>query len=69
MKVTLERYTALSKEEKNLKKAVKDMNVELHMKTKIVIENLTDAEVEEMLYRKWIFPISAGMNHTGEHCG
>ena len=24
-------------------------------------ENLTDAEVEEMLYRKWIFPISAGM--------
>lgn len=66
MKVTLERYTALSKEEKDLKKAVKDMNVELHMKTKTVIENLTDAEVDEMLYRKWIFPISAGMKTIPE---
>ena len=29
-------------------------------------ENLTDAEVDEMLYRKWIFPISAGMKTIPE---
>ena len=45
-------------EEKTLKKAVKDAQIALHLKTKITIEALTDQQVNELLHLKWIAPLS-----------
>lgn len=48
----------LINEEKALKKAVKEAAMALHLKTKNTIENLTDEQVNELLYLKWIEPLS-----------
>lgn len=45
-------------EEKALKKAVKEAQVALHLKTKTTIEGLTDEQVNELLHLKWITPLS-----------
>ncbi len=45
-------------EEKALKKAVKEAQVALHLKTKTTIEELTDEQVNELLHLKWITPLS-----------
>jgi type I restriction enzyme M protein len=45
-------------EEKKLKKAVKDAQITLHLKTKTTIEGLTDEQVNELLHLKWIAPLS-----------
>lgn len=45
-------------EEKKLKKAVKDAQIALHLKTKTTIEELTDEQVNELLHLKWIAPLS-----------
>lgn len=45
-------------EEKTLKKAVKEAQIALHLKTKTTIEGLTDAQVNELLHLKWITPLS-----------
>lgn len=45
-------------EEKKLKKAVKEAQVALHLKTKTTIEELTDEQVNELLHLKWITPLS-----------
>lgn len=45
-------------EEKALKKAVKEAQVALHLKTKTTIEGLTDQQVNELLHLKWIAPLS-----------
>jgi len=45
-------------EEKILKAAVKQEAAALHLKTKKTIENLSDAQVHELLERKWITPLS-----------
>lgn len=45
-------------EEKALKKAVKEAQVALHLKTKTTIEGLSDEQVYELLHLKWIEPIS-----------
>ncbi len=45
-------------EEKTLKAAIKQEAAALHLKTKKTIENLSDAEVHELLERKWIAPLS-----------
>ncbi|WP_328250340.1 N-6 DNA methylase [Pseudoalteromonas sp. PAST1] len=45
-------------EEKALKKAVKEAQVALHLKTKTTIEGLTDDQVNELLHLKWITPLS-----------
>jgi type I restriction enzyme M protein len=45
-------------EEKTLKAAVKQEAAALHLKTKKTIEGLSDAQVYELLERKWIKPLS-----------
>ncbi|MFZ9036055.1 MAG: type I restriction-modification system subunit M, partial [Francisellaceae bacterium] len=45
-------------EEKALKKAVKEAQVALHLKTKTTIEGLSDEQVYELLHLKWIEPLS-----------
>jgi type I restriction enzyme M protein len=47
---------ALLAEEKTLKAAIKKDADALHLKTKETIEGLTDAQVHELLERKWINP-------------
>lgn len=47
----------LTAEEKELKKQIKIDAEKLHTKTKETIENLTDAQVLELLERKWITPL------------
>mgnify|MGYP000228658541 CR=1 FL=1 len=49
-------------EEKTLLKAIKEQTDELHLKTKSTIENLTDAQVYELLELKWIFPLIQELN-------
>ena len=44
-------------EEKALKKEVKEESEKLHIKTKKTIENLSDAQVYELLELKWIKPL------------
>lgn len=45
-------------EEKALKKAVKESQIALHLKTKTIIEGLADEQVNELLHLKWIAPLS-----------
>ena len=47
----------LLEEEKNLKAAIKQEDAALHLKTKATIEGLSDAQVYELLERKWIAPL------------
>ncbi len=58
---TLQSADQLSKEEKNLKKEIKQSEIDLHLKTKEKIENLTTAEINALLYEKWIAPIERGI--------
>lgn len=44
-------------EEKTLKAAIKKDAAALHLKTKATIEGLSDAQVHELLERKWIAPL------------
>ncbi|MGN0311297.1 MAG: type I restriction-modification system subunit M [Lachnospiraceae bacterium] len=53
----LKRVSDYNEEEKRLKKQIKDKGAALHMKTKETIENLTDAQVYELLKEKWIIPM------------
>lgn len=48
---------SLCKEEKQLKVAVRKEELDLHVKTKDVIENLSDEEIKFLLEKKWIEPI------------
>ena len=50
----LERYEQLAREEKTLKKQIKQEAADLHMQTKDTIESLSDEMVYEMLDKKWI---------------
>ncbi|EKO3606560.1 type I restriction-modification system subunit M [Vibrio metschnikovii] len=45
-------------EEKVLKKAAKEAQIALHLKTKTIIEGLADEQVNELLHLKWIAPLS-----------
>lgn len=49
-------------EEKSLKSQVKSDEDKLHLLTKETIENLTDEQVYELLYLKWIVPIMSSLN-------
>jgi len=53
------RTSKLIDEEKKLKKAVKEAQTALHLKTKTTIEGLTDDQVNNLLNLKWIAPLSA----------
>lgn len=57
LRKVLEEYIVLNKEEKELKKKIKDQKTELHLKTKAVIESLTDEQVNELVKKKWIDPL------------
>ena len=50
--------SGLMDEDKDLKKAAKDAATALHLKTKTTIEALSDAQVNQLLHRKWITPLS-----------
>lgn len=53
---------ALIAEEKELKKQVKAETAQLHLKTKAIIEGLSDAQVHELLELKWISPLVGAIN-------
>ncbi|NLW06224.1 MAG: type I restriction-modification system subunit M, partial [Pseudomonadaceae bacterium] len=57
-KAKIIRASKLIDEDKALKKAVKDAQIALHLKTKTTIEGLTDDQVNELLHLKWITPLS-----------
>ena len=48
----------LLEEEKELKAAITQEAAALHLKTKVTIESLSDAQVHDLLERKWIIPLS-----------
>lgn len=52
----------LLSEEKSLKKAVKEESDRLHIKTKEIIETLSDEEVKVLLKQKWITGIVEGLS-------
>lgn len=52
---------SLIEEEKAIKKQYKTELADLHFATKDTIENLTDEQVLELLYDKWVMPIVEGM--------
>lgn len=49
---------ALNEEEKTLKKQVKEETTQLHLKTKEIIEGLSDEQVLMLLEQKWIVPLA-----------
>lgn len=57
----LKKYDVLSKEEKELKKAVKMTESDLQARTRSVIEQLTDAEALELIREKWVAPVINGL--------
>lgn len=58
----LKKVQNLMDEEKNLKKEVKDGVTALHLKTKKVIEELTDEQAKGLLKEKWIVPLTESIN-------
>lgn len=54
----LKEALSLNEEEKKLKKKIKDGSAILHQKTKDTIEALSDDAVHELLYKKWITPLT-----------
>ena len=58
---TLTKVETLSQEEKAKKTEIKNCQNELHEKTKDTILNLSDEQVKQLLYAKWIQPIVEGI--------
>lgn len=56
----------LMDEEKRVKKEVREKAEELHLLTKTTIEHLTDEQVRDLLYLKWIEPLSASLGMIPE---
>lgn len=59
----LVQVNALINKEKELKKQVKDLNIELDKKAIDKLENLTEEEQVELLKLKWIVPILTGIEN------
>lgn len=59
----LVQVNALINKEKDLKKQVKELNIELDKKAIAKIENLTEEEQVELLKLKWIAPILVGIEN------
>lgn len=53
-------------EEKATKKALKEAVKELHLKTKDVIEQLSDEQAKSLLKEKWITPLTESINNLPE---
>lgn len=60
--VVLKKAQNLMDEEKAIKKEVKDGVIALHLKTKEVIEELTDEQGKGLLKEKWIVPLTESIN-------
>lgn len=54
---------SISKEASKLKKEIKDENIKLHENTKVYIENISDEQAKNILYKKWIEPIINSINN------
>ncbi|MDO4876260.1 MAG: type I restriction-modification system subunit M [Oscillospiraceae bacterium] len=59
----LKKYDALNKEEKTLKKQIKEESNILHIRTKQKIEMLSDDQVFDLLGEKWIRPVISGLSN------
>lgn len=57
----LSKAAQLMDEETEVKKDIKEKTAELTEHTKTTIENLTDEQINELLYLKWIAPIERGL--------
>lgn len=57
----LKRYDNLNKEEKELKKQIKELDGSLLVKTKSTIESLSDEQTLELIREKWISPVINGL--------
>ena len=64
----LQQVLELSKEEKQLKSEIKAEEENLHLKTKEVIEGLSDSNLRELLQMKWIVPICDELMQLSIHC-
>lgn len=60
--VVLKKVQNLMDEEKAIKKEVKDGVISLHLKTKEIIEELTDEQAKGLLKEKWIVPLTESIN-------
>lgn len=56
----------LMDEEKATKKALREDVKELHLKTKEVIEQLSDEQAQSLLKEKWITPLTESINNLSE---
>ena len=56
----LQNVEKLSAKEKKLKSDIRSCEEALHVKTKETIENLSEAEVHQLLHEKWVSPIVSG---------
>lgn len=54
-------------EEKTLRKRIKDIESSLDDKAKAKIESLTEAEVDLLLEKKWIAPVTDGIDRVAEN--
>ena len=63
----LSKVENLNSEEKKLKSEIKSAEEELHLKTKTVIENMTDEDIHHVLIVKWINPICDGISKLPEN--
>ncbi|WP_247917756.1 type I restriction-modification system subunit M [Streptococcus oralis] len=59
---TLQNVIELQDEEKHLAATVKEAEKKLHLKTKQVIESLSDEQADELLEKKWIVPVVEQLN-------
>lgn len=57
LKATLEKYINLCKEEKELRKNVKELKDKLQIRTKETIEKLSDEDMNRLVSAKWIRPL------------
>lgn len=62
----LQKYLKLNEEEKKLKEEIKIEKKELEEKTIEKLENLSEEEIEKLLYNKWIKPIIESLSTLSE---
>lgn len=66
LKAVLEQYGNLSKEEKEIKKEIKELTSRLLIQTKETIEKLSDEQKEKLLSEKWIKPLISDLHNLPE---
>jgi type I restriction enzyme M protein len=66
LKNVLNQAQKLLKEEKELKKQIKDDTAALHLETKAFIENLSDEQAQHLQKIKWINPLVTQLNALPE---